>query len=190
MIAFINSWTSGIVVSVIIGSILEMILPENNNKKYIKTVIGLFVLFCIISPVIAEFSNGIDLSSISKYEEYMQTSVQPISNNTSIINNGDVEKVYKEKMQDDIKTNLKQLGFETTYINLSINTGELNYGEINEITLKVALNENNITNVKKIEINVSNEVIEEDEISQDDKTKIIDYLNANYNIPKDKIHIN
>ncbi len=33
MISFISSWTQGIIVSVIIASIIEMILPDGNSKK-------------------------------------------------------------------------------------------------------------------------------------------------------------
>ena len=31
---FISSWVQGIIVAVVIGSIIEMILPEGNSKKY------------------------------------------------------------------------------------------------------------------------------------------------------------
>ena len=33
---FLNSWLQGIVVAVIIATILELILPKGNTKKYIK----------------------------------------------------------------------------------------------------------------------------------------------------------
>lgn len=56
MISFISSWTQGIIVSVIIASIIEMILPDGNSKKYVKVVIGVFILFSIVSPVINKFT--------------------------------------------------------------------------------------------------------------------------------------
>ena len=37
---FISSWVQGIIVAVVIATIIEMILPEGNSKKYIKIVIG------------------------------------------------------------------------------------------------------------------------------------------------------
>lgn len=36
---WISSWAEQIVVAVIIATIIEMILPNGNNKKYIKAVI-------------------------------------------------------------------------------------------------------------------------------------------------------
>ena len=56
MISFISSWTQGIIVSVIIASIIEMILPDGNCQKYVKVVIGVFILFSIVSPVISKFT--------------------------------------------------------------------------------------------------------------------------------------
>lgn len=52
MINNISSWAEQIIIAVIIATILEMILPKGNSKKYIKTVIGIYILYVIISPVI------------------------------------------------------------------------------------------------------------------------------------------
>ena len=45
--SWMSHWANGVIVAVILATIFEMILPEGNNKKYIKTVIGVFVLFTI-----------------------------------------------------------------------------------------------------------------------------------------------
>lgn len=52
MISNISSWAEQIIIAVIIATILEMVLPNGNSKKYIKTVIGVYILYTIISPVI------------------------------------------------------------------------------------------------------------------------------------------
>ncbi len=52
MISNISSWAEQIVIAVIIAIILEMVLPKGNSKKYIKTVIGIYILYIIILPVI------------------------------------------------------------------------------------------------------------------------------------------
>lgn len=36
---FLNTWLQGIIVAVIIATIIEMILPSGNSKKYIKMVL-------------------------------------------------------------------------------------------------------------------------------------------------------
>ncbi len=52
MISNISSWAQQIIIAVVIATILEMILPKGNSRKYIKTVIGIYILYTIISPVI------------------------------------------------------------------------------------------------------------------------------------------
>ena len=36
---WISNWIQGIIIAVVISSIIEMILPNGNSKKYIKVVI-------------------------------------------------------------------------------------------------------------------------------------------------------
>ena len=64
MINFLGSWAEQIVLAVIIATIIEMILPDNKNKKYIQMVIGVYILFNIISPII---KNKEVLTSVEEY---------------------------------------------------------------------------------------------------------------------------
>ena len=48
MINFLSSWAEQIVLAVIIATIIELILPDSKNKKYIQMVIGVYILFNIM----------------------------------------------------------------------------------------------------------------------------------------------
>ena len=65
MIDFLGNWIEGIAIAVIITSIFEMILPNGNVKKYMKIILGIYVVFSIISP----FVNSKDLYSLNVSEE-------------------------------------------------------------------------------------------------------------------------
>lgn len=52
MINNISSWAEQVIIAMIIATIIEMILPKGNSKKYIKMIIGIYILYTIISPVI------------------------------------------------------------------------------------------------------------------------------------------
>ena len=71
MVNWLNTWAQRIIIVVIICTIIEMILPEGKNKKYIKIVMGIYVVFTIISPIIAKINNKekIDL------EKYLDVNV-------------------------------------------------------------------------------------------------------------------
>lgn len=68
VISFISSWAEQIIVAVIIATIIEMILPNGNNKKYIKVVIGIYVLFTILSPILGKITK-VNYESFD-YEKY------------------------------------------------------------------------------------------------------------------------
>ena len=68
---FLNTWLQGIIVCVIIVTIIELILPSGSTKKYIKVVLGMFILFNIITPVINKITkNNFEISSIINMDEY------------------------------------------------------------------------------------------------------------------------
>ena len=52
MINFLSKWIEGIAIAVIVASIFEMILPDGNIKKYVKIVLGIYIIFSIISPFV------------------------------------------------------------------------------------------------------------------------------------------
>ena len=63
MINFLSSWAEQIVLAVIIATLFELILPKNKNKKYIQMVIGVYVLFNIISPIL-------ETEQVFSFDEY------------------------------------------------------------------------------------------------------------------------
>ena len=52
MINFLSNWIEGIAIAAIIASIFEMIIPNGNIKKYIKVILGIYVVFSIIAPFV------------------------------------------------------------------------------------------------------------------------------------------
>ena len=57
MVAFFSSWAQGIIVAVIVATIVELLLPNGSSKKYVKVVVGIYILFSIIAPVVNKFAN-------------------------------------------------------------------------------------------------------------------------------------
>ncbi len=75
MIRFLSKWIEGIAIAVIITSIFEMILPNGNLKKYIKVVLGIYVIFSIIAPFV-------DSKALYSIDIEKELNIQ-ISNSTS-----------------------------------------------------------------------------------------------------------
>lgn len=195
MIVWIKQWAEGIVIAVIIATILEMLLPDNKNKKYINTVIGVYILFTIISPVISKVTGkGINVEDYIEKDTNLSTNYT--MNNVALLeSSSNVEDIYIKTLKSDITTKLKTKGYYINSIDLKVNTStENNYGEITGIYLNISLLENstNISNIEEVKININEEKEEnnKNDISAGELNVVKEFLMDTYGISKDKIHIN
>lgn len=201
LIKFINSWAQGIILAVIIATIIEIIIPEGNNKKYVKTVIGLYILFTIIYPLITKISNNkLNFDSIiAKTSKEVSMYDSKVAN--SIETNTYIENTYKNNLKEKIKGEIEEKGYTILDFNLYIETqNEEAYGQINSIVLKlqkVNKEQNTIKGVNKIEeinVNIKNNKTEnlktEEELTDSEIKSIKEYLNNMYSIEEERIHIN
>ena len=140
MIALINwitSWAEGIIIAVIVGTIIEMIIPNGNSKKYIKIIVGIYILNAIISPIILKFTGqSIEVNS-SEVESFFKTSsnYQSVTNTLEDTNNGSIVRIYRNKLEEDIKSKIKEKGYEVTKLIVDLelqNKDEKQYGKIEE----------------------------------------------------------
>lgn len=147
MIEFISSWAEQIVLAVIIATIIELILPNNKNKKYIQMVIGIYILFNIVSPII-------------KNKEVFQIEEYNIEENTIksdyVIDQSSMdkrlEKIYLEELEKNVRAKFEEGGFTVTKceIDAELDTKKKNAG-IHLITVKIKepANELEIAKIKK-----------------------------------------
>ena len=207
MINWITNWAEAIIIAVVIATIIEMILPEGNCKKYIKVVIGVYILFTIISPVITKFTGKTvsvsDLIDLSKYVDEVKEK-EKSQNLLAQNNETNIKDMYISNLKTDIKSKLKGKGYTTQNINLDISNDE-NY-TLNKIYLSVSkIDENEeidntqtnevskIETVNEVNVSISNEVTstenkkEKDSLSTSDKKKIKEYLSSGYEIQEKNI---
>ncbi len=208
MIDFLSTWAEQIIVAVIIASIIEMILPSGNNKKYIKAVIGVYILFTIISPILGKITN-IDLDNI-EYEKYFKEldTSQVISQSLTKNNDKSIEEIYENNIKQDMKAKLKEQGYIVENIDLDIEfKNELNYGKISRVNLliykqkeannPVQANEANMVTVNKIDkVTIGNTIKNDsnnqgkDKLKESEKNEIKKYISSVYEINKKSIKVN
>ncbi len=102
---------------VLLGIIIDVIVPSGNISKYIKSVFSIFVVAVIISPVVKFISNknGIKLD-YNNYELDKEL----------------VEYIYEKRVDNEenkIEIHLKDAGFAEVDINIeySINNNQIEY---------------------------------------------------------------
>ena len=210
---FLNNRLQGIVVAVVIASIIQMILPNGNNKKYIKVVLGIYVVFQIITPVVNKFFNSnFEISSlidIDSYTKKMET-YEVSSQNTNIdkTNEDSIKQIYVANLEKDIKAKLEDKEYLIKDVEVQVEDNEKYDIKSMKIYLKEVVNstkeesENNIhiNEVEKIEIKVGQNNFNDSEnetksqtnessISNEEKNKIKKYLTSVYEINEKQITI-
>ena len=177
-----------------------MILPKGNNSKYIKVVIGIFVLFTIISPITGNFvrkKNGVDL------ESYLDdTSDKTIQTNVNFNNDQLIRQMYEENLKIDIKAKIQQKGYMVGDLNVEIlDNQEYTLNSINITIVGNSQNKSNnkqtstiVENVENILINVSKSNSnqskkEKSVISESEKRKLIQYLSGVYEVKESHIFV-
>lgn len=57
--AILNNWIMQIIVLMLIGTIVELLLPSNYMKKYVNLVLGLLLLLILTQPILYLFSTDL-----------------------------------------------------------------------------------------------------------------------------------
>lgn len=161
MINFLSSWAEQIVLAVIIATLFELILPKNKNKKYIQMVIGVYVLFNIISPIL-------ETEQVFSFDEYNIEKNNVVSGEVLDQTSMDerIEKIYLDELEDTVITKFEKQGFKVKKctIDAELDSSKKNAG-IHLITVKLETTENS-EQIKDIKKDIATEFeIEEDKIN-------------------------
>lgn len=205
---FLNSWLQGIIIAVIVSSIIEMILPNGNSKKYAKVVLGVYVVFTIITPVVNQFFNSdFELSSILNIENYTKKidTYEVNSKNIEInkTNENSIKNRYISSLKSDMKTKLEEKDYKVKQIQVEIENDETYLIKSISLSLEKKKEEREETKEDKVKVNEIKEVeiqigekkqeskVEEtSSITEKEKKEIKQYLASIYEVKEKQIYIN
>lgn len=215
MINFLSSWVKNLTLVLIIVSILEMILPNSKIKKYVKMVMGLYILFSIISPLI-ENSNKFSFDNFDF--NFQVDNVEAISSSTESVNqismDNRLNQIYKEQLQKDIIQKVTNEGYEVESCKVLAHISENDSG-IESIVLKINsksnVDDNEVQNkdtlenvivkeiqkVQKVKVDVfeseqdsdNNYDYEKSNITKTDIKKIKSFLKKEYGVSEECLRI-
>ena len=177
MISKINTWTLNIIVIIIISSLVDILLPNNKSKKYIKVVLGIVILFCILNPIVGK---NIEVNNI--FENYITVENNKVSSieydrNLKQQVDKSISKKIKEMLnENDIDSNNIIVDMDEKYNINKIKISKLcNYlkDEINEIKIDISKKEEKVSKEKVLKIR--NKLKEDFQIDDDNKIIIEDY---------------
>lgn len=193
---WISGWIQGIIIAVIIGTIIEMLLPDGNCKKYVKVVIGVYILFSIVSPVITKVTgNEFRVSDIYDINTYIEVSAKSSQENIENSQQNQIKQVYITNLKNDMKQKIQEKGYRVKSLTLEISNDE--QYTLKKIFAQVSKKKNEENNevkgVNEINITISNTAEEKEEnisISTKEQNDLKAYLSGIYNLEEKNININ
>ena len=161
MINFLSSWVKNLCLALIVVSILEMLLPNNKTKKYVKMVMGLYILFSIIEPFI-ENSNELKFNVEDLYNQYSVETLAESENVNQKSMDSRLDELYKQKLENDIVQKLDEEGYVVEDCDVKAHISSNDTG-IELITIKIkekkdSSNENQSNETMNIEEKIVNEI--------------------------------
>ena len=193
---WISGWIQGIIIAVIIGTIIEMLLPDGNCKKYVKVVIGVYILFSIVSPVITKVTgNEFRVSDIYDINTYIEVSAKSSQENIENSQQNQIKQVYITNLKNDMKQKIQEKGYSVKSLTLEISNDEQYTLKkiFAQVTKRKNEENNEVKGVNEINITISNttENIEGDiSISTKEQNDLKAYLSGIYNLEEKNININ
>ena len=208
MIDYFSEWAQNLTLAIVIVSLFEMLLPNNKTKKYIKVVMGLYILFNIISPFVKN-DLSIQLENIVENSKSQTTSTEAVDQ-TSMDTR--LKQICKEELEKDIKQKIEGQGYIVESCKVDIKIEEKT--DIEKITLKVKKEnktneekENNkeeqekqndiqqklvkeVQKIKKVQIGETKKNSNEQNLSTQDISNIKNFLIKEYEVNEKCLKIN
>ena len=167
MIEFMSSWIKGLGLAIVVVYILEMFLPNNKTKKYIRMVMGIYVLFTIIAPFVSN-QEIFDINDI-KIDSYTTAQTSTTVDQSSM--NERIKQLYIQELEKDISKKLEEKGYQVTVCKVKAEISDKEEETpISKIKINVQKSQENVNEAKEeIEENLENEMV-----TQIQKIKTID----------------
>ena len=191
MIEFLRNWVEQIAITIIIVSIFELILPDGKLKKYIKIILGVYVVFCIISPFVDNSLYSFDKLDEIDLSDYVEN--ETLAENMTVNQESmdlRLQELYIQELENNIEAQVQEYVYNMSKcdIDADLNSSSENPG-IHSIKLELQ-EKGRISNIESVEINISNNTNIEEDQNNDQKTKELKKsLAEHYEIDEDIIKI-
>ena len=168
MIDLFRNWISVLLCLGIFVTIIRLVIPKNNLRKYIYSLIGIITIIALVSPLIDIFKNNDMQDSIKSVLSNLdeQENVNVDTEKYSNVKEEALKKSFIQSIKNDVKSKLEGKSIVVKSVDVFISD---NY------------------DIEKIEINI--EKIDTSKASISSVTQIVKYINEEYDIGYSKIEV-
>lgn len=89
MIAWLSEWLKQIILVILLAAFVDLLMPNNGLQRYVRTVLGLFILLTLLSPIFNLFQKSLDprklMASVEELPALVRGSTVSGSANTTVM---------------------------------------------------------------------------------------------------------
>lgn len=154
---FMKIWITNITVVVIFTMLLDILVPNNDMRKFVKVIMGLLIVLVIIKPFLMVKNVGYQFeSTMTQTAAYIDDSSQNSDNSIEVFQNNTALNIYKQKLSDKVIEIVKsRKEFENRNVRVSVDIeNDINnkeFGSIKTIEVFVEKDEGSAIQASTIE---------------------------------------
>lgn len=153
----LNNWCESLIISVILVLLIELLVENNKNKKYIQVITGIFIMFVTLNPFIELLNNNDFDTDFLKIEK---VSAKPYEENELF------ENVYIDYTLERIKNVLDSYNLNVLDLDFKLDESKENLEKIEVIIKKDMakesedfVSEEKVKNLIKEELDITEDVL-------------------------------
>lgn len=159
---FMKSWITNITVVIIFTMLLDILIPNNDMKKFAKVIMGLLIILVVIQPFLMVKNIGYQFqSTMTQAASYIENSSDDTSNSVEVFQNDAALNIYKQKLSDKVAEIIKsRKEFENREVRVDVDIeNDINQKEFGNIkAIQVFIDEDNsgavqASNIEPVKIN-------------------------------------
>lgn len=191
MIQVLREWVIGICIIVIFISAVELILPNNDMRKYAKFVLGLLLMTVMIKPILGLFDTNFNIDEYARkasayfdsskseldYEKYRDSNIQ----NTMKVFRRNIEIECEKQLKDEFENNDFKVEADVEYQNEE--------GEIEISRLNIGVMKKEVSKVKKVIINSKSVSSQKEQVTDRLKKDIQKVVTKELGVSRDNIEV-
>jgi len=192
MLGELKTWIISICTIVIFMTAVEMLLPNDGFRKYVKFVLGLILITVLINPILKVFNKEFDINTyVSKavtyvdkkgYEGSAEQYKKDTMTNTLSTFKLNVEKAVEVKLKENFPNNSYKVEAVVDY--------EKENDSANIKSLKVGIKDGSIDKIKKVLISSKGSINEASQTLNDERSRLVkEFLSKELKLQSDAIEI-
>lgn len=195
MLDSIKSLVSNLSVIVIIGVIVDIIMPKSSYRKYSKFVFGLILVLVILKPILNIVSSGEDLSNLVLLDgvRIEESLLVKQTEHYKMEQDKQIDKIYKQNLEASIASNLNAaFNLKNTEVNLSFYNDDDRQSSKRIYSIDILTEkQNNTESIEPIIIDLQGQSKSVASLFNDKEIKSIkNFLSELYDIDNELISIN